>query len=625
MEREFADVKINNKYYRIDITTYNIKDVTDFSPRASVPGSGIIYGELGLYQPVMFTDWKHGFGFQWHEDPEGYLYTEGNVDTRHSGIAMLFTQSTQSDSDYTTDSRSQFLNFAGDLYSEYNGGIRKYVASDDLWSDAFPTTSDGVKYLWQNGKYLFALTNNEIFYASSPSTDASSDGWQTTGINASSVDYNWLHHHDGYVYAGKDEDVNGLNGHYVYFDDNVDLSQLAGTASDDPAAIPVGIDGYKTFGAFSFSGDIHVPRADGLYRIDKDRTAARKVLDFNDVASSDNFRSWTIHNGYVVFPIRDVLYQWTGARLTDITPPPITDTYPYETYGQFDNFVVHGKFLFMSARTSSTSYEEHIICFDGVGWHKLVTVAESGTGGITSMYFDAINNRLWYALEDGKVYYIQFNERSRYPYASFPTTGTHTIVTSRIAAGFRRINKSTPSLLVEVDNCSSNRYIQVYYKLDDGSWIAWGGEDGTTNKIDTTGITELRNPTGTNLSTIEYNYIQLKFKFITTDSSQSPVLSSATLRVLLRPNEYYAYGFLVEASAQNQPDDRSTFQIWSDLQEARESKAPIDFIDVWGVPHKVYITALSENARSRSGADYRGGKEQIESLIRVNMVEVLNE
>jgi len=623
--REHGDIQINGRYYRIDLQSYNEKDVTDFSPRASVPGSGIIYGELGLYQPVMITDWQHGFGFQWHEDPQGYLYTEGNIDTRHDGIVMLFTKSTVADSDNYLYTRTAIQEFDGNIYTNYGGGLRKYTSSDGTWSDAFPSSTDGVKFLWQNGKYLFACTNNEIFYTDNPSTDGtSSDGWQTAGINASVVDFNWLHHHDGYVYGGKDADALGENANQVYFDDTIDLSTLHGTASDDPAMIPVGIDGYITLGAFSFAGDIHVPKADGLYRIDKDRTAARKVLDFGDVASPYNFRSWAIHNGYVVFPIRDTLYQWTGARLTDVTPPPITDSYPYETYGHFNNFVVFGKYLFMSAMTSASSYEEHILCFDGVGWHKLVTSATGGDGGVTAMYFDSFNNRLWYAITGSGgsfLYYIPFNDRSVYPYPDFPTTGTHTLVTSRMAAGFRRIEKSSPSLLLEAANCSSNRYILLYYKLDDGTWQPWGGEDGITNKITTNGVNELTDPTGPNQSTVEYNYIQLKFKLVTEDSSQSPVLSSATLRLILRPDEYYGYGFMVIGSGYNQPESANAGQIWDRLKEARASKSPIEFVDLWGGAHKVYMTSLSRQARSRSGDDYAGG-EIIETRIMVNLVEV---
>ena len=36
-------------------------------------------------------------GFSWHTDESGYLCTNGNVDTRHDGIVMLFTNSTSSE------------------------------------------------------------------------------------------------------------------------------------------------------------------------------------------------------------------------------------------------------------------------------------------------------------------------------------------------------------------------------------------------------------------------------------------------------------------------------------------------------------------------------------------------
>ena len=56
-----GDVKINGKWYRIDPRSYQGQSVTDFSPRASTPGGSVVHSQLTLYQPLLQTDWKHGF------------------------------------------------------------------------------------------------------------------------------------------------------------------------------------------------------------------------------------------------------------------------------------------------------------------------------------------------------------------------------------------------------------------------------------------------------------------------------------------------------------------------------------------------------------------------------------
>src|SRR5687768_17573022 len=96
---DFGDIQLDGKPYRIDVATWRGKDIIDFSPRATVPGGSFVMSDLGLLQPLVQTDWRHGFGFHWYADAMGYLQTVGNIDTRQDGIAMLFTSSTSSETD----------------------------------------------------------------------------------------------------------------------------------------------------------------------------------------------------------------------------------------------------------------------------------------------------------------------------------------------------------------------------------------------------------------------------------------------------------------------------------------------------------------------------------------------
>src|SRR5687768_15113413 len=94
---ELGDITLGGKPYRVDFNTWQGKDVIDFAPRATVPGGAAVMSDLGMFQPLFQTDWRHGFGFHWYSDAMGYMNTIGNIDTRQEGLTMLFTKATSSD------------------------------------------------------------------------------------------------------------------------------------------------------------------------------------------------------------------------------------------------------------------------------------------------------------------------------------------------------------------------------------------------------------------------------------------------------------------------------------------------------------------------------------------------
>ena len=619
-------ISLNGNPYRIDLQSYKVRDIVDFSPRPTTPGGSIVHSELGLYQPLLLTDWRHGFGFQWYSDAMGYMRTDGQLDTRHPGVVMMMTSPTSTDTELAT--KEGFCNFDGRLYSwgstgSSGSGVRRYSAStwDDIFSDTAGTIRFGiVNYLLPTSAYLFAAVDGARIMKLDTADDPTN-----AGAGANSTDYRWLIIHNGNIYAGKDA------SNIVYYDSNTALTGLQGDPADDTNEIVVGQGGYPTLGAVSLFGKLYVFRWDGMWEIGEDNVA-RRVLDFSNEASSTNFRSWAIFNGSLAFPIRDKIFSWNGARVTDITPPPLSDTFPYVTYGRFDNLVAVGGFLYLTARTNESTYEEHILAFDGVGWHKLAEPLATGAGSITSMGYDVTNNRLWYHTSDTEetTSYITFQNLSDYPFADFPITGTHSWISSRIDMGFRRVTKSTPSLLVGASNIlkdggASERYLQVYYSLDGGAWTAWGGVDGTSNVISANGVTELTNPTGGSLSTIEYNYVMLRVDFFTEAATQTPVLEDLTLRFLMRPAVAYGYSFAIIASKfaefNKHRDDREPWDVISALRTARDSKSPIAFTDPFDNTSQVYISSIQEQAVELH-PDERGATVNLESRVLVNLVQV---
>jgi len=597
---ELGDITLDGKPYRIDFSSWQGKDVIDFAPRATVPGGAAVMSDLGMFQPLLQTDWRHGFGFHWYSDSMGYLATTGNIDTRQDGLTMLFSKSTSSDTQNSTKEGMTIFN--GNLYTWGSGGLRKFTVSSQTWSNIYTTAA--VNFAMSAGAYLFFAPNGlriQKINTSDTITDA--------GLDVNATDYKWLILHNGYIYAGKD----GTNA--IHFDNSDTLATLQGNSSDTNRIL-VGVGDTPTLGAIVYNGNLYIRKADGVWIVGEDRIA-RRMLDFTAEESSNNLRSWAVINGYLVMPLRDRILQWNGARVSDITPHKINDDFPYLTYGRFDNFVAVGDFLYITARTNEATYDEDLLVFDGVGWHKLMTLLDGvAAGEVTMLSYEAENNRLWYHRDEtaDSTYYIPFQNNSTFPYADFPTTGTHSLVTSRIDAGFRRVTKSMDRIYFEARNCSATVYLKVYFALDGGDWIFW-------RDIKENGIITLKNPGGS--FTREWNYLQLRIDFITASATQSPILEGYSISFIMRPETRMGYNFSVIVATEYEQgmhkDDRTSQEIHDDLMDVRNSAAPVELIDIYGLTHRGYVTAIRDQPVYRQ---VEGDSYNVEAMFNVNFVEI---
>jgi|SRR3990167_608837 len=597
---EQGHIRLNGQYYRILLDGYREVDLIDFAPRAATPGGSIIHSQLGLYQPLLMTDWRHGFGFQWHEDEAGYLRTSGAIDTRHPGIVMLWTAPVQSHTNNAI--KEGFTTFDGDLYAWGADGLWKY--SSATWSQVYSAAA--VNFALGTGDYLFYCPNGARIRKITTG-DVHSDA----GLNSNSTDYKLLIIHNGYVYAVKD------GTRVVYYDSNDDLSQLHGDPTDDTTEIYVGGANVPIVSAFSYAGKLYFNRHDGMWLLGEDNVA-RRFLDYSSESSSTNFRSVAIHEGgFAVYPVRDVLYQWNGVRQADITPPWLTDTFPFTTYGRFDNFVTVGRFLFLTARTNETTYTESILCFDGVGWHKLYDVITDGDGSVTGMAFDTVNNYLWYHVNkaaSNTTFYVPFQSQSELPYAGFPTSGNHYLFTSRIDAGFRWVQKSARALVVEARNLTSTRKITIDYSADGGAYTTWG-------EVTANGITTLDAPG----NAVNFYYVIFRAKIETDTAAQSPILEDMTLQFIMRPVTVRGFSMTVlsapDITFDGRPDTRTSKEINDDIWTARQSVSPVAYVDPYGVSYNVYVSSYQTRATEQH-LQKEEGFESIEKVITLNLVEV---
>lgn len=618
-------VYINTKPYLIELPSYRGRDLVDFSPRASTAGGSILHSELGLYQVIMQTDWRNGFGFPWWISEAGYQQSDGYLDTRHPGLVMLSSTPTVSESLDSSRFTNQFIFHKDSLYNAHNGGLRKLTTATGTWADCSPVASTMVNALWSNGTYIFAAVNGDYIYRATDGV-----AWTACGVNTNSKDYAWIGHHNGYVYAGKD----GTN--QVYFSDKVDLSDIAGDPADDPNTIFIGAGGSKTRGMVTFMGNAYIFTDTIMYKLQHELMTGIKTLDFTpEMDPNYPFRigKWAVHNSMLMLAVKDTVYQWNGVRLADVTPNRINDSFPYDTYGTFAGMSTVGTELWCFGKRSVGGLGfNDLLVWDGVAWHQLATDMS-----ITAAVHDRFVGYQVPAWDyfffqvpsinpstTSLVVRLQMTNRSKFFSGGFPTTGLHALKTSKIDAGFRRVTKSTPSILVEASNVTEPRYIRIRYSIDGGAFTEWGGTGN--GHITVPGITELTDPLGTGNSTLEYKNIQFEIAFFTDSAAQSPILESLTVRLIMRPETNFGYAFNIVATSNPElgtqtMDNRSPAQIIADLHTARQSAAPITFVDPFGISKKVYIASLSEQAVEYH-SDRPSPTPNIESRININLVEV---
>ncbi len=271
------------------------------------------------------------------------------------------------------------------------------------------------------------------------------------------------------------------------------------------------------------------------------------------------------------------------------------------------------------------------MAYDGVGIHKLADIFTGETDAYTSMVsVDTQNSYIWYHVNDADksidssnvntTFFVAYQTDSDFPFANFPTSGIHQLTTSRIHAGFRRVDKSMAALWLETDNLSASRTIKVQYAIDAGvTFYDW-------DTLTTNGEHLLVLPQ--NQLTEEFKYIRLRFILSTGSTSETPILEGYSMMVMMRPDFRMGYtldiiGGTNTASGMFE-DDRTGYSIMHDLRRSRNSKSPIELITPFGDTVHGYITSITESALEYEPEDFQGGDVNILQVIRVSFVETID-
>ncbi len=544
-------------------------DISDFSPRIASGALG--YRDLTMWQAWAQEDWTHGFGFPYATDESGYARSGSGIDTRHKGIATLATKITSSETGYVVN---KFVDFDTKTYAclAADGGVRKYAAA--AWAATSQTTGT-VNDAIATGTYLVAALDG----ARAKKMDTAGT-WTNAGNDTTPPsDFYRLCLHAGYLW-GSEHGTNKL-----HYGSSEDISDLEGDGDADE--IVVGPGNIPIVNMVSYAGVLYVAREDGLWIVD-DTNLAYSQQDFSAERHASNFASMCIYKGHLYFTVRQNIWRYTGSTFMKVTPNRYNETFPYQTYGNFENLTPRGDFLYCTARDTETSFHETLLCFDGVGWHKLWDVVDTPYI-INTMNLSPYNDYLWlnYTGVANTTSYYALQALSELPYASFPTTGNHYLYESVHDAGFVDVDKAHKALRFRTNNCSATQTITVAYSADDGAFTALG-------VVNTSPYQELTFAAG-----VYGKKLQLRFDLATADAAQTPVLEACALKYMLRPTTVWGWQLpILVADDVRQLDGRvgrdfTAAEKLTAIEAARNSKTVCTLTDIDGSSHAVWVTAVS--------------------------------
>jgi hypothetical protein len=656
----------------IDPTTYSKVDITDFAPRA-VTGTPA-FSTLGLYLDVAQDGFRHGFGKEEFSEPVSYSYVGHQVDTRHDFIS-LWTNFTTAIAATTGLVVTKYIKFSGFDILGTTAGISIFQTDDTTVKDlAFTAVRDIIS----NGKYLFLSTGTrmKIAWLGQPSSTTSTtatfsaaafettDQWATNGkawvfegtgsvaeatITASTGTVvtvsSWpsgTPNTGSYILLIADAGNAGnppnnfskmaifggsmwavqSSTRFLHFWSEINGTDAEGGGLTDAGAITVGPPGAIIRSLQPYQNQLWAFRDDGAWTINEQDVdgLAYHTLDVSAQASTQNFLSTIVWNGFLIYPVRNTLMKYRSGE-QDISPPTFGFKHPPKRFGWFRGFAARGRFLFLLAKSNEAFSDESteasagfvsLLCHDGVGWHKLMDIPIAAPNS-ANMWLDAEDDYLWIYANDpsvgkGSVYKIQLQTNTDLPFASYPTTGDHNLYTSYYFLDMRRVSKSFASLTMRGEFPSGATVI-VSYRLDAAtSWTSLGTFSSDMQEV----------AFG---ATVTGKRVQFRLNLQTSTSTNTPLIKTLILKTMLRPQ--VLYGVSCDVIVSDDVTDQAQLKLGSTAKEvraallaARNSVPPITFQDIHGDSASAYLSSLRFLTIQYEDSD------KVQELARVTIVYV---
>jgi len=220
-----------------------------------------------------------------------------------------------------------------------------------------------------------------------------------------------------------------------------------------------------------FRDYVAVLKVVGLWLIAGDY--AYQVLDWKSLEESTNGQKalvWAKTNELFI-PIGFGLYRWSGATMVSCGPDQDAGL-PANRAGKIASLCATVNWLFAAVDAGSGKYSS-ILAWDGRGWHPIIRSTRPGER-IRALGYETISSppRLWWA-ENDSVFYVELPDYSDNPYAysgiTFQEDGE--LETSAWGSELLNVEKDWRAVVLQVENCTSARTIEVYAEVDrSGVW-----------------------------------------------------------------------------------------------------------------------------------------------------------
>ncbi len=428
-----------------------------------------------------------------------------------------------------------------------------------------------------------------------------------------------------------------MSGKFIWTNDRqLDLIHYSGDPVNgmeggdaDPGHIHVGPGAVPINGLVAFQNALYIGREDGLWYMPNDVSVkdTYMALSYMSERHAFNFEAMAVWQGALYFSIKNNLIRFVGSTIKDVSPPAYDFSWPYKRYGHFRFLTPAGPYLYVIADENYGSNlfgaesfgwgtfgggaaKQVLLCYDGVGWHKLWELS-AGADSVSGLSWTPTNNKLWIGIRKSddahEAWYIPFRDYSEIPYADYETTTSapsdsdhpHYIYTSRFDAGMATIDKHFSKLAIKGSK-GPMVPIDVAYQLDSWKpWISLATYEST--KLD---IEEHDFPTGIVGKTISF-----RLNMQTESSGSTPVIEAVILRYLPHPPVIWSWTFDVWVADNIQTLDgrresATGFDLYKFIKKARSTATPLTFTDRYGVSHYVYMTSCRWlPQRQEPGAD----------------------
>jgi hypothetical protein len=387
------------------------------------------------------------------------------------------------------------------------------------------------------------------------------------------------------------------NTNFLHFWSEADGNDAEGGGTVDPAVVPVGTGSPPIINMYPFQNQLWVAKHNGLWTVqDMDsNNLAYHALPYDTESQSLNFKAMTVFNGFLIYTMRNRIYKFKSG-IQDITPPTFDEKHPGKMFGNFTYLTPRGPFLYCLGQSNAAYADEtnetvtgfySLLCYDGVGWHKLWTVPWTDVSA-ASLWLDPRQDKLRIAVTrtggSDYLYPIQLQTFSELPTDSYTTSTYHNLYTSYYDFGMSRIPKSFASITLGGE-FPTNTQVRVQYRIGDAT--AW-----STLGSYTTDMQEISFPVGTT-----GKRIQFRVQLYTTTAANSPIVKRFIIKLMVRPQVLYGVTCdIIVADSPIDPRKHRTAMSGKDtraaLKAARDSVSPITFTDIYGVSASAYLSTL---------------------------------